>query len=89
LFLVSLHDPLEEGEIFTAVEGIGLGILGGDLFSGVGGGVFDTAQLAVLAGEDEVVCVDEDGGGCSEEDVARLGELIGLSGLLRVKGDNV
>lgn len=55
----------------TAVEGKGLGILLGNLVRGVRGWVLDAASLAVRGGQNDVVEVDEVGGRCCCEHVAR------------------
>lgn len=57
----------------TAVELVGLGVLGGLLVGGVGSWVDEAAGLAVLARQKDVGGVDEEGRCGDEENVAVAG----------------
>ena len=56
-------------ELHTAVEGVSLGVLLGELSAGVCCGVLDAAGLAAAAGQGGVICVHEERSGCCEEHI--------------------
>ena len=61
---------LEAERRHTTVKLERLRILVGKLLRGVGGGVLDTAGLALGRGEERVIDIDEEGRGGSQENVA-------------------
>lgn len=56
----------------TAVELVGVGVLGGLLLGGVGNGVLQTAGLAILASQGHVQVVDHEGRAGNGQDVTNV-----------------
>lgn len=65
-----------EGFALTAVELVGVGVLGSLLLSSICVGVSDLGELAELGGAEHVSSVDEEGGSSSCEDVAVEARLV-------------